>query len=161
MYGVLRGSAVGHSGSGNGLGAPNPAAQAAVVREALGRSGLRPADISYVETHGTGTVLGDSVEIEGLVQALGGEGGTCYLSSAKGNIGHLEPASGVASLIKVLHSFEHAVIAPIAGLGTPAPLLKLAGQRLALTSRPHPGPGRTARGARESAPSASAAPTRT
>jgi acyl transferase domain-containing protein/acyl carrier protein len=123
IHAVIRGSAVSHSGRSNGLGAPHPQRQAEVIRKALGD--MDPNEITYVETHGTGTALGDPVEVRGLVQGLGDAITPCRLSSVKGTIGHLESAAGIASLIKVLHSIEHETIAPIAGLDEANPLLDL------------------------------------
>ncbi len=102
VYCVIRGSAVNNDGSTAGLTVPRAAAQAEVVRDALGRAGLRAGDLDYVELHGTGTPVGDPIEAAGLGQALAGERGAAALrvGSAKTNIGHLEGAAGVAGLIK-------------------------------------------------------------
>ncbi len=104
IHGILRASAVNHGGRTNGYTVPNPAAQAAVIRRALNRSGLKGGELGYIEAHGTGTRLGDPIEIEGLAQALGAETpqGAIPLGSAKAAIGHLEAAAGLAGLIKVL-----------------------------------------------------------
>ncbi|HEY3592362.1 MAG TPA: type I polyketide synthase, partial [Polyangiaceae bacterium] len=103
IYAVIRGSATNHDGRSNGLTAPNGLAQEAVVRAALANGGVEPASVSYVEAHGTGTLLGDPIEVHALGRAYG-EGrpadNPLYLGSVKTNLGHLEGAAGIASLIK-------------------------------------------------------------
>jgi len=114
IYGVIRGSAVNHGGRTQSLTAPNPKAQAAVLQAAYRRAGVDPRTVSYIEAHGTGTALGDPIEIEGLKQAFaafsqGGEPAvnSCGLGSVKSNIGHLELAAGMAGVIKVLLQMRH------------------------------------------------------
>jgi acyl transferase domain-containing protein/thioesterase domain-containing protein len=112
---TIRGSAVNQNGASNGLIAPNGTAQQALFRLALANSAAAPSDIGYVEAHGTGTLLGDSIEFRALQSALeGGHESTspCYVGSVKTNIGHLEAASGVASLIKVVLALQYASIPP-------------------------------------------------
>lgn len=111
---VLRGSAVNHGGHANGYTVPDPAAQARVIVSALSRSGLDPDTVSYVETHGTGTSLGDPIEIAGLMRAYGKNPGRTPLpiGSAKSAIGHCESAAGIASVTKVLLQMEHGELAP-------------------------------------------------
>lgn len=105
---VIRGSAVNEDGKSSGLTVPNGLAQQAVIRTALQAAGVKPAEISYVETHGTGTSLGDPIEVEAIGNALG-EGRTQPLifGSVKTNIGHAESASGVAGLIKTVLALQH------------------------------------------------------
>lgn len=114
VYAIVKGSALNHGGKTNGYTVPNPIAQAAVVKEAMDRSGLVFDDLSYVEGHGTGTALGDPIEISGLIRALGDHhaNGPCALGSVKSNIGHLESAAGIASLIKVLLMMRHRSFVP-------------------------------------------------
>ncbi|MGK3959668.1 type I polyketide synthase [Sorangium sp. So ce118] len=100
---VLRGSAVNQDGRGAGMTAPSVLAQQAMLRKALESAGARASDIGYVETHGTGTSLGDPIEVEALAQVVGRpreSGAPCVLGALKSNIGHLEAAAGVAGLIK-------------------------------------------------------------
>ena len=121
---LIRGSAVNHDGRTNGLTAPNGRSQQTVIRRALADAGLEPAAIGYVETHGTGTVLGDPIEVDALCEVLGRERmQPCWLGAVKANIGHLESASGVASLIKAALVLQHAKAPPQLHLGRINPLL--------------------------------------
>ncbi|MCA1227838.1 SDR family NAD(P)-dependent oxidoreductase, partial [Saccharopolyspora sp. 6M] len=118
---VVLGSAIGHGGRSNGYTAPNPRAQAAVVREALDRAGISAGDVGYLEAHGTGTRLGDPIEVEGLTEAFAGQAERCALGSAKSNIGHLEAAAGVAGLTKAVLQLEHGALAPTLHAERPNP----------------------------------------
>ncbi|MGY0063723.1 SDR family NAD(P)-dependent oxidoreductase [Streptomyces sp. LZ34] len=105
IYGVIKGTAVNHGGKTNGYTVPNPVAQAEVVRAALARAGVEPGGVSYLEAHGTGTSLGDSIEIEALTTAFDGfpdDGRHCAIGSVKSNIGHLEAAAGISQVTKVI-----------------------------------------------------------
>ncbi len=104
---LLRGSAVNQDGASGGLTVPNGLAQQAVIRQALASARLTPDDIDYVEAHGTGTSLGDPIELEAIDAVLGegrSPGRPLVVGSVKSNIGHLESASGVAGLMKVVLS---------------------------------------------------------
>jgi acyl transferase domain-containing protein len=105
IYAVVRGSAVNHNGTSNGLTAPRAEAQEAVVREAFEHAGLDPRRARYVEAQGTGTAIGDAIEAAALGRVMAG--GKCRIGSVKTNIGHCELASGMASLIKVALAIEH------------------------------------------------------
>ncbi|MFI9644650.1 SDR family NAD(P)-dependent oxidoreductase, partial [Micromonospora sp. NPDC051925] len=113
VRGVIRGSAVNHGGRTSGLTVPSSAAQREVIVAALRDAGVGPDGIGMVEAHGTGTSLGDPIEVEGLTRAWRGFTSRtqfCAIGSLKSNIGHLEPAAGLAGLVKVLLSLEHEVV---------------------------------------------------
>lgn len=111
---VLKGSAINHGGRTNGYTVPSPASQAKLISHVLSDTDIDPTSISYIEAHGTGTRLGDPIELEGLKQALAGTDrpSRCGVGSVKANIGHLEAAAGIASLIKVVLQLQHRRIAP-------------------------------------------------
>ena len=110
---VVRGSAVNQDGRSNGLMAPNPAAQAAVLRAACADAGIAPSEIDYVEAHGTGTLLGDPIEARAL-GAVYGRGrpleAPLLAGAVKTNLGHLEAAAGIVGLIKTTLAVQHGVI---------------------------------------------------
>lgn len=112
IWGVIKATAVNHGGKTNGYTVPNPKAQTEVVGTALARAGVAPGAVSYIEAHGTGTALGDPIEISALARAFGSERAVCSVGSVKSNIGHLESAAGVAGVTKVLLQMRHAQIAP-------------------------------------------------
>ena len=103
---VIRGSAVNQDGRSNGLMAPNPAAQMAVLRAAYANAGIEPREVDYVEAHGTGTLLGDPIEARALGTVLGrGRGRRALpllIGAVKSNLGHLEAAAGIAGFIKAV-----------------------------------------------------------
>ncbi len=115
IYGIIQGSAINHGGKTNGYTVPNPNAQRNAIERVLSESGIDPRHISYIEAHGTGTKLGDPIEIAALSQAFGKytqEKGFCRIGSTKSNIGHCEGAAGVAGLTKVLLQMKYGQIAP-------------------------------------------------
>ncbi len=110
---VVRGSAVNQDGASSGLTVPNGRAQERVIREALKRSGVEPKDVAYLEAHGTGTSLGDPIEMEAAGAAFGSgrePGRPLYVGAVKTNLGHLEAAAGIAGLIKVVLALQKPVI---------------------------------------------------
>src|SRR3984957_3863056 len=110
---VVRGSAVNQDGRSNGLLAPNPAAQMAVLRAAYANAGVPPHEVDYVEAHGTGTLLGDPIEARALGTVLGKgrpEQSPLLIGTAKSNLGHLEAAAGIAGLIKAVLAVQHGSI---------------------------------------------------
>jgi acyl transferase domain-containing protein len=130
---LVRGSAVNHDGRSNGLSAPNGPAQEAVIRAALADAHLAPGEVSYIEAHGTGTRLGDPIEIEALGSVLGkgrSPDRRLVVGSVKTNIGHLESAAGIAGLIKIVLMLRHGQIPPHLHLQTVNPLLRLEDLRI-------------------------------
>lgn len=110
IYGVIRGSGVNHNGHTSSITVPSAFAQAALLREIYSSVDFKLETLSYIETHGSGTPVGDPLEIEGLTRAFKGLSNKkwrCALGSVKSNIGHLEPASGIFGLLKVLMAFQH------------------------------------------------------
>ncbi|PSB03927.1 type I polyketide synthase [Merismopedia glauca] len=123
---TIRGSAINHDGASNGLTAPNGVAQEAVIRKALANAGVQPSEIQYVETHGTGTSLGDPIEVLALGKVLSEARTTeqpLTIGSVKTNFGHLESAAGMASLMKVVLSLQNQQIPPHLHLKDPNPYI--------------------------------------
>jgi len=112
---VIRGTAVNQDGPSGGLTVPNGPSQEKVIREALQNSRVEPSQVSYIEAHGTGTSLGDPIEIGALAAVFGKDRSSDHpliVGSVKTNVGHLESAAGMASLIKVVLSLQHEEIPP-------------------------------------------------
>ncbi len=112
---LIRGSAVNHDGPSSGFTVPNGQAQQAVIKAALAAGGVAPREVGYVEVHGTGTPLGDPIELRALAAVLGRAAGRgtdepLAIGSVKTNIGHLEPAAGIAGLIKTILALQHGAI---------------------------------------------------
>jgi len=113
VYAVIKSSSVNHGGKTNGYTVPNPNAQADLILDAIKKANIDPKTLSYVETHGTGTSLGDPIEITGLMKAFGAEEKQfCSIGSVKSNIGHLESAAGIAAVTKALLQIKHEQLAP-------------------------------------------------
>jgi len=115
IYGIIKGSALNHGGKTNGYSVPNPQAQASVISRALLESNTDARHISYLEAHGTGTKLGDPIEITAMSKAFQQHTqdiGFCLIGSAKSNIGHCESAAGVSGLTKVLLQMKYRQIVP-------------------------------------------------
>ena len=124
IHALILGSAINQDGPSSGLSAPNGPAQEAVIRAALKRANVTPAQVGYVESHGTGTALGDPIEVQalGAVLAEGRPGDKpLMIGSIKTNIGHLEAASGLAALLKVVLVLQHRQIPPHLHFRTPNP----------------------------------------
>nr|WP_297353586.1 type I polyketide synthase [uncultured Caldimonas sp.] len=139
IHGVIRGTAVNQDGRSNGITAPNGEAQRAVIRRALAVAGVQAAEVGYVEAHGTGTSLGDPVEADALKCTYGVSSQTqptLWLGSAKTHIGHTEPVSGLAGLIKVLLSMRHERLPANLHFEGLNPHISLEGTRCAVLSRP-------------------------
>ena len=129
IYCVIKGSSVNNDGSDKvGYTAPSSIAQSKLISEALQVSGIDPADISYIETHGTATTLGDAIEFEGLKRAFGdcdGKKGFCAIGSVKTNIGHLDAAAGIAGLIKTSLALKHKKLPPSLNFKSPNPQIDI------------------------------------
>lgn len=124
ILGIIRGSAVGHNGFSSGLTAPNPKAQERVIRQALRRAKIDPTRVAYLEAHGTGTELGDPIEMQAAAAALTSTrsgADPLLVGSVKTNIGHLEAAAGMAGLIKVLLAMQTETIPGQLHFETPNP----------------------------------------
>ncbi|GGW75655.1 type I polyketide synthase [Streptomyces caelestis] len=132
VYAVIKGSAVNNDGAERpGFTAPSSEGQSRAIAEALAVADVDPDTVSYVELHGTGTQMGDPVEIHGLHQAMlavaSGElrPGACAIGSVKSNVGHLGPASGIVGMIKTVLALHHESIPPTINVRTPNPQLRL------------------------------------
>ncbi|GAB2883510.1 type I polyketide synthase [Streptomyces mayteni] len=146
IWSVIRGTATNQDGRSNGLTAPRGSAQEDVIRRALAVGGVRPADVGYVETHGTGTALGDPIEVRALAGVLGvgrAEAGTgpVALGSVKTNIGHLEAGAGIAGLIKAVLTVERGVVPPHPHLTRPNPYIPWDELPVTVPTEPTPWPG--------------------
>jgi amino acid adenylation domain-containing protein len=150
ILGVIRASAENHGGRAGSLTAPNPKAQAELLRSAWRRSNIDPRTVSYIEAHGTGTPLGDPIEVEALGAAFADlereadarlgpmPAVACGIGSVKSNIGHLELAAGVAGLAKVLLQMQHGTLAPTLHCDQLNPYLKLDGSRFQVVRERRP-----------------------
>lgn len=139
IYAVVKGSAVNNDGRSNGLLAPNPDAQADVLRRAYRDAGIVPSSVDYIEAHGTGTPIGDPIEAEALARVVGrgrDADKPALLGSVKTNFGHLESGAGAASLAKVLMSFQHNVIPPNINYAGPSPYIPFEQANLKVVDEP-------------------------
>jgi malonyl CoA-acyl carrier protein transacylase len=134
IYAVIKGAAESHGGSTNSLTSPNETVQTALLVKAYRSSGIDPQTVSYIEAHGTGTALGDPIEVDALKKAfsiLKAEAGTritrpfCGIGSVKTNIGHLEAAAGIAGFIKIVLMLYHKKMAPSINLNSLNPYIRL------------------------------------
>jgi acyl transferase domain-containing protein/acyl carrier protein len=131
---VIRGSAVNQDGRSTGFTAPNVLAQISLIEGALADAGLTPEDVGLIEAHGTGTALGDPIEMEAIVQALGRKngGGRLHVGAVKTNLGHLEAAAGIAGVIKAIACIRHGAIPPLVHFRTLNPRIDLDDTAIAL-----------------------------
>ena len=135
---LIRGTAVNQDGPSSGLTAPNGPAQTSVIRDALSNGGVQPEQVSYVETHGTGTSLGDPIEVQALGAAYC-QGRThsnpLFIGALKSNIGHLEGAAGIAGLLKVVLAIQNGEIPPSLHVKNPNPHIPWEGLALKVTTQ--------------------------
>ncbi|WP_084508380.1 polyketide synthase Pks13 [Nocardia pseudovaccinii] len=139
IYAVIKGSAVNNDGRSNGLLAPNPDAQAEVLRRAYRDAGIAPSTVDYIEAHGTGTLLGDPIEADALGRVVGrgrADDKPALLGSAKSNFGHLESGAGAASLTKVIMAFQHNVLPPSINFAGPNPYIPFDQAHLRVVAEP-------------------------
>ncbi|WP_171048154.1 polyketide synthase Pks13 [Nocardia cyriacigeorgica] len=139
IYAVVKGSAVNNDGRSNGLLAPNPDAQADVLRRAYRDAGIKPSTVDYIEAHGTGTPLGDPIEADALGRVVGrgrDADKPVLLGSVKTNFGHLESGAGVPALAKVVMAFQHNVLPPNINYSAPSPFIPFEQARLKVVDEP-------------------------
>jgi len=129
IHAVIRGSAINNDGSAKaGFTAPGVETQTQVIKDALRMAEVRPETIGYVEAHGSGTPMGDPIEVQALTQAyraFTAKKNFCFLGSVKSNMGHLDNAAGMASLIKTVEALKHGEIPPTLHFRQANPQLKL------------------------------------
>ncbi len=142
IHAVIAGSAMIQDGRTNGLIAPSREAQETLLREVYHAAGVSPANVQYIEAHGTGTLLGDSIEAQAIGAVLGIDrtDGLCTIGSVKTNIGHLESAAGIAGLIKVILSLKHQTIPPTVHYHTPNPHINFDELKLQVSNELKPWP---------------------
>lgn len=143
VYAVIKGTGVNQDGRTSAITVPNPDAQAELIRRVIDQSGVRPEDIGYIEAHGTGTAIGDPLEMAAIGEALGrveGRGTDLVVGSIKNSIGHLEAAAGVASVIKAALTLHHRQLAPQASLNELNPAIPFAEHRLRVITEAEPFP---------------------
>lgn len=124
IYAVIKGTAVNNDGASNGITAPSVKAQEEVILSALKDAQMKPEDIDYIEAHGTGTLLGDPIEIKGITQAFSSftdKKQFCGIGTAKTNIGHTVGTSGIAGIIKLVLSLKNEKIPPMRDFNEPNP----------------------------------------
>ncbi|MCC6606154.1 MAG: SDR family oxidoreductase [Anaerolineae bacterium] len=142
IYAVIRGTATNNDGARKAsFTAPGVQGQEDVILEALAAAGVEPDEISYIETHGTGTALGDTIEIRALARAFGtatDETGFCALGSVKTNFGHLDAAAGIASLIKTVLALQHKTLPPTLYFNEPNPNIDFANTPFYVNARQAP-----------------------
>jgi len=138
---VIRGSAVNQDGRSSGLTTPNVLSQEALLRQALDSAGVPASAIGYVETHGTGTPLGDPIELAALADVIGrprADGSACVLGAVKTNIAHSEAAAGIAGVIKVVLSLQHEAIPPNLNFKSLNPRISLKGTPFVIPTELYP-----------------------
>ena len=143
IWGTIRGTALNQDGASPGLTVPNAAAQERVIAAALERAGVLPSEIDYLEAHGTGTEVGDPIEIDAMASVYGGKRDAdrpLLIGSVKTNIGHLESAAGAAGLIKTVLAMNRGLIPRHLHFQNPNPAMDWERLPLRVTSDPTPWP---------------------
>lgn len=143
IWGTILASATNQDGRTSGITAPNGVSQQAVIRTALGEAGLPASRVNYIEAHGTGTPLGDPIEVDALTQVFSGKPGVdppCYVTSVKANVGHMETVSGVAGIIKLLLMMRHQTIPGQLHLNKLNPRMSLKRSRIVIPAQSPPWP---------------------
>lgn len=141
IYGVIKSIGVNHGGKANALTAPNPNAQSQLIYQVYTQAGISPNSVSYFESHGTGTPLGDPIEIDAInnafarVDSASGNQKHCSIASVKSNIGHLEAAAGVAGVLKILLAFSHQKLPATLNYSKVNPYLDLSNSCLEILDR--------------------------
>ncbi|MBG1268402.1 non-ribosomal peptide synthetase/type I polyketide synthase [Nostoc sp. WHI] len=135
---VLRGSAVNHNGAAAGLTVPSGPAQQDLLRQALADARVAPQKVGYIEAHGTGTSLGDPIEMNAIAAVYGERSQPLYVGSVKTNIGHLEAAAGLAGMIKAILALQHGEIPPHLHFQQPNPLINWQGYPIKIPSQTIP-----------------------
>ncbi|XKK25018.1 SDR family NAD(P)-dependent oxidoreductase [Bacillus sp. CB62A.1] len=147
IHAIIRGNAVNHGGHASALTAPNPKAQSEVIKEAYEKANIDPTTVTYIEAHGTGTALGDPVEINGLKSAfrslyekwgIEDKQKHCGISTVKANMGHLETAAGIAGIIKILLSMKHQKLTGLVNFKELNPYIQLDGSPFYLVEKTQP-----------------------
>lgn len=148
IYAVIKGGAVNHDGRAMTISSPNPAAQEKVLCAAWENAGINPCDIGYIEAHGTGTTLGDPIEIQGIRNAFRhytNADAFCAVGAVKSNIGHLDGAAGIAGLIKAILQLQYKSIVPTVHFKQLNRNIDPNHLPVYISSKLHPFPGRSGR----------------
>ncbi|MFG2720100.1 acyltransferase domain-containing protein [Streptomyces sp. NPDC048416] len=144
VYCVIKGSSSQNDGLSNGMTAPNPQAQELMLRNAYRRAGIAPAQVDYIECHGSATPLGDPIEANAIGAVLGGDRtDPLRLGSVKSNVGHLEAAAGIVGLVKLALSIRNGVLPPSLHYAAPNPQIMFDAYHLTVQDRLTPWPRRT------------------
>ncbi|MCL6589227.1 MAG: SDR family NAD(P)-dependent oxidoreductase [Firmicutes bacterium] len=141
IYAVIKSSAINNDGAASGISAPNAGAQKEVIIQAWRDAGIDPETISYIEAHGTGTALGDPIEIKGITSAFReftAKQQFCAIGSVKANVGHLVAAAGLASVIKVILALQKKLIPPSINFNAPNPYISFIDSPVYLNDRLRP-----------------------
>ncbi len=138
IYAVIKGSAVVQDGHSNGITAPNGIAQELMLRKAYDAAGISPSKVQYIETHGTGTILGDPIEAGAIGSVLSrnrNKNNPCYIGSVKNNIGHAESVGGIASFIKTILALKNRTLPAHIHYSKPNPLIAFDEMNLAINDK--------------------------